>query len=159
MPSVLHILRWSMIRLWCFFLVMRICTVTILPLIPVHITESEVTPLDFRGGLPSPADGGDVIAIVTFITLIFVIPAAPWHPEMKFVIRAIVVYRDVWVNTSDLMLLKCHFGRQIIKENTIVNTHCLHTDHHGRRWVLCLLDVTLDCSKSVVIHPLLIALR
>jgi hypothetical protein len=41
------------------------------------------------------AGGGDRIAHIAFITFIFVISAAAWHPEMKFVIRAIVLYRDV----------------------------------------------------------------
>jgi hypothetical protein len=28
--------------------------------------------------------------------------------------------------------------------------HCFHADHHGRRWVHCLLDLTLDFSKIIV---------
>ena len=97
--------------------------------------------------------------IVAFITFIFSLPVAPWHPEMKFVIHAIVVYRDVWVSASNLRLLKPHFEGQIIKKISIVNSRCFHADHQGRCWVLRLLDLTLGCSKSVVIHPLLVALR
>jgi len=78
---------------------------------------------------------------------------------MKFVIRAIVVHRDVWVSASKLRLLKRYFGGQIIKKNSIVNKCCFQADHHCRRWVLRLLDLTPDCSKSDVIHPLLVALR
>jgi len=145
----------------CFFLLIRIRIriVAILALIPVDITGSQVKPLEFSRGPSSPAGGADGIVLVAFVTFIFVIPAAPWHPEMKFVIRAIVVYRDVWVSASDLRLLKRHFGGQIVKKNSIVNTRCFRADDHGRRWVLRLLDLTLDCSKSVVIHPLLVALR
>jgi len=166
MPSVLHILHWSIMCLQCFFLLIRIGIVTILTLIPVtilvlipiDIAGSEVKPLEFHCGPLSPAGGGDGIAIVAFITFIFVIPTAPWHHEIKFVICAIVVYRDVWVSASDLRLLKRHFGGQIIRKNSIVNTRCFHADHLGRCWILRLLDLTLDCSKSVVIHPLLVAL-
>jgi len=80
------------------------------PLIPVDITGSQVKPVEFRRGPSSPAGGKDGIAIVPLITFLIVIPAAPWHPEMKFVIRAIDVYRDVWVSASDVRLLKRHFG-------------------------------------------------
>ena len=96
---------------------------------------------------------------VAFITFISVIRTVPWDPEMKFVIRAIVVNWDVWVSASDLRLLKRHFGGQMIKKNSIVNTRCFHADYHGRSWVLGTLDLTLDCSRSAVIHPLLAALR
>jgi len=78
---------------------------------------------------------------------------------MQFIIHAIIVYQDVWVSASDLRLLKPHFSDQIVKKNSIVNTRCLHADDHGSRWVLCQLDLTLDSSKSVLIHPLLVALR
>ena len=47
----------------------------------------------------------------------------------------------------------------MIKKNCILNTCWLHADHHSRCGVLRLLDMTLDCSKNVVIHPLLVALR
>jgi hypothetical protein len=137
----------------------RIHIVAILALIPVDITASQVKPLDFSRGPSSPAGGGVSIAHVAFITFIFVISSAPWHPVMKFVIRTIVVDRDVWVSASDLMLLKRHFGGEIIKKNSIVRTHCIYADYHGRPWVLLLLDLSLDCRKSVVIHPLLVALR
>jgi len=78
---------------------------------------------------------------------------------MQFVIRAIVVYRDVWVCDSNLKLLKRYFEGEIVKKNSVVNTRCFHADDHGMRGVLRLLDLTLDCRKSVVIHPLLVALR
>jgi hypothetical protein len=35
---------------------------------------------------------------------------------------------------------------------------CFNADHHGRHWVLPLLDLTLDCTMSVI-HPLLVARR
>jgi len=38
---------------------------------------------------------------------------------MQLVIRAIIVYRDVWVSAADLWLLKHHFGGQIVKKNSI----------------------------------------
>jgi hypothetical protein len=74
----------------------RIRIVAVLNLLPVDITGSQVKHLECGCGLASPARGGDVIALIAFVTFIFVIPAAPWHPEMQFVIRAIDVYRDVW---------------------------------------------------------------
>jgi len=43
MPSVLHILRWSIISLRCLFLHIRIHIVTILGLIPIDITGSQVS--------------------------------------------------------------------------------------------------------------------
>jgi hypothetical protein len=101
----------------------------------------------------------DGIVPIAIITVIFSIPAVPWHPEMKSVIHAIIVYRNVSVSASHLRLLKRHFGGQIIKKNSIVNTRCFHANHHGRRWVLSLLNLTLNWSNSVVIHPLLVALR
>jgi hypothetical protein len=47
---------------------------------------------------------GDRIVLVTFVTFILVIPAAPWHPERKYVIRVIVAYTTVWVIPSDFWL-------------------------------------------------------
>jgi len=44
MPSVLHILRWSIIGLQCFFLRIHIHIVAILALISVPITGSQVSP-------------------------------------------------------------------------------------------------------------------
>jgi len=44
MPSVLHVLHWSIIGLWCFFLLNRFRIVAILALIPVEITGSQVSP-------------------------------------------------------------------------------------------------------------------
>ena len=154
MPSVLHILHWSIIEMRCFFLLIRI--IAILALIPVDIAGSHVKPLEFSRSPSSPAGGGDGIA---FVTLILEISAAPWYPEMQFVIHEIVVYRDVWVSASDLRFLHRHFGGQLIKKNSVVNTRCFHADHDSRRWVLRLLDLTLDCGKSVVKHPLLVALQ
>jgi hypothetical protein len=52
------------------------------------------------------------MAHVTFVTFIFVNPSAPWHPEMKFLVRAVVVYRNGWVSASDLRLLKSHFNQE-----------------------------------------------
>jgi hypothetical protein len=140
----------------CFFLLIRIHNIAILALIPVDITGFQVKPLEFSCGPSSPAGSGNCIALVTFI---FEMPATPWHPEMQFVILAIVVYWNVLVSASDLRFLKRHFGGQIVKKNSIVNMRCFHTDHHGRRWVLRLLNLTLDCGKSVVLHPLLVAHR
>ena len=159
MPSVLHILCWSIISLQCFFLLIYIRFVPIIAVIPVDIAGSQVKLLEFSRSPSLPDGGWDGIPLVAFITFIFIIPSALWHPEMQFVIHAIVVYRDVWVSASDLRLLKCHFRGQIVQKNSIVNTSCFHTDDHGRRWVLRLLDLMLDCSKSVFIHPLLVALR
>ena len=78
---------------------------------------------------------------------------------MQFDIRAIDIRRDVWVSASDLRLLKRHFGGRMVKKNGIVNTCCCQAEDHGRRWVLRLLDLMLDCSKSVFLHPLFVALR
>ena len=146
MPSVLHILRWSIIGLRCFFLRLRIRIIALLALIPVDIAGSQVKPLSFSYGPSSTAGGGHGITHVAFITFIIIITAAPWRPEMKFIIHAIVVYRNVWVSASDLRLLKRHFGGQLLKQNSILNTRCFHTDHDGRGWVLFLLDLELDCT-------------
>jgi hypothetical protein len=43
MPSVLHILRWSIIGLRCFFRLIRLRILAILPIIPVAITGSQVS--------------------------------------------------------------------------------------------------------------------
>jgi hypothetical protein len=50
----------------------------------------------------------DVIAPVCFILFLLPTLAAPGHPELKFVICAIVVYTDVWVSASDVRLFKFH---------------------------------------------------
>jgi hypothetical protein len=76
----------------CFFLLIRLRIIAILALIPVDIIASKVKPLEFSSGPSWPAGGSDGIA---FVTLIFEIPAAPWHPKMQFVIYAIVVNRFV----------------------------------------------------------------
>jgi len=155
--SVLPILYWSMIGLRCFFLNIRI--VAILALISIDITGSQAKPVEFSFGPLLPAASGDGIALITFVTLICVIPAAPWHPEMQFVFCTIVVYLDFWVSAFDNRLLKRHFGGQIVKKNSIVKTCCFHFDHKGMHWVLRLSDLTFDCSKSVFIHPLLVAFQ
>jgi hypothetical protein len=144
-----------------FFLLIciHIPIVAILALIPVDITGSQVEALKFSCGPSSQAGGGDGIALVAFVPFIFVIPAAPWHPEMQYVICATAAYQDVWVRASDVWILKRHFGAQIVKYNSIINTRWLYADDHGSLWVLRLLDLTLDCSKSVFIHALLVALR
>jgi len=73
MPSVFHILCCSIIGLQCFFLHIRILIVAIVALIPVDITCSPVTPLEYSEG-PSPlAGGGDGIALGGFVNIIFVI--------------------------------------------------------------------------------------
>jgi len=118
-PSVLHILRWSIIGLQCLFLLILIRIITIFAPIPVDITGSQIKPLEFSRRLSSLAGGEDGIAHVAFITFIFVISAAPWHPEMNFAIHAIDVYQDVWVSASGFRLLKRHFRGQIIKKNSI----------------------------------------
>ena len=159
MPSVLQSLCRSIIDERFFFLLIQICIIANVALILIDITASQVNPHKFSWGPSLLAGGGDGIAPVAFIALVFVIPTAPWHAEMHFVICGIVVYQDVRVSGSDLRLLKRYFGDQIVKKNTIVNMRCFHVDDHGRRWVLRLLDLTLDCGKSVFIHPLLVALR
>jgi len=159
MPSVLQTLRWSIIGLRCLFHLIRICIciIAILSLIPVNIAGSQVKPVEFSRRPSSLAGGGDGIALVTFATIIFIIPAAPWHHEMPFIIHAIVGYWDVSVSASDLRLLKRHVGGQIVKKNSIVKTRCFNTDDHGRRWVPPLLDPILDFSKSVFTHTLLVS--
>jgi hypothetical protein len=129
-----------------------------LALVLVDIPRAQVKPLDLSRNLSSPAGIWDGIALVSFVTMISLIPAAPLHPEMQFGIRAIDVYRDVSLSASDLMFLKCHFAVQIVKKDTIVNTRCFHTENHIRHWVLRLLDLSLYGSKSVFIHPLLVVL-
>jgi len=157
--SVLHILCWFIIGLWYFLHIICIHIVPIVTLIPVKITGSQVKPFGFSHWPLLPTGGADGIGLVTLFTFIFVIPAAPWHPEMQFVIHAIVVYRNGWVSPSDLRFLKHHFGGQIVNKNSIVNTSCLHANDHGRHWVLCLLDLMPDCSKGVYINAVPVALR
>jgi len=158
MPSILNIMCWSINGLQSWFILIRIRIITIHTHIPVNITGSKVKPVQFSRSLTSVADGVDGMKLVIFVTFIFLISTAPWHPKMQFVIHAIVVHWDVWVSASDLRLLKWHFGGQIVKKNRIVNMRCFHAHDHGRRWVLHLLDLMRDCSKSVLINPLLVAL-
>jgi hypothetical protein len=47
----------------------------------------------------------------------------------------------------------------MVKTDGIVDMHCFHADLHGRYWVLHLLDLTPDCSKSACIHPRSVALQ
>jgi len=120
---------------------------------------SPYKPLEFGCGPSSPAGCGDGIALVNCITLIVVILAAPWHPEMQLVVRTFDVYRDIWLSASDLRLLKRHLEAQKVKKKSIVNIRHFRADDLSRRGVLCQLDLTLDSGKSVLIHPLLAALR
>jgi len=55
MPTFLHILRWSIISLRCFVLLIGICILAILALITVDITGSQVKTPKFRRGPSSPA--------------------------------------------------------------------------------------------------------
>jgi hypothetical protein len=143
----------------CFFLLLPVGIIAILGLISVDITGSQVKPLEFSRGPMSPAGAGDGVALVALDTFFFAISAAPWHPEMQFVIRAIVVYWDVWVSASDHRFLKRHLGCQIVKKDSMVNTRCFRSDDHGRHCVLLLLDLMLDCSKSIFIHPLFVEIN
>jgi len=124
-------------------------------LIPVDITGSQVKHLEFSCRLSSPAGGADGIALASSTMFIFVIPR---HPEILFVIHPIGSYQDDWASASDLRLLKHHSVGQIARKNSIVNTRCFHPDDHGIGWVLRLMDLVLDCSKSVVLPPLMVAL-
>jgi hypothetical protein len=78
---------------------------------------------------------------------------------MQFIIHEIVVYWDVWVSPANLRFIQRHIGRQLVKKNIIVNTHCFYADDHGWWWGLRQLDLTLDCSKCAFMDPLLVALR
>jgi hypothetical protein len=141
----------------CFFRPIRI--IPILALLTIDIPGSPVKHHEFSRRPLSQAGSGHGIALVAFITFIIVIPAAPWHHKLRFVMRAIVVYRDVLVSASDRTLLMRHFGGRIVKNNNIVNNRCFYANHHRRGWVLRLLDLTFDCSKNAFIHPLMAALR
>jgi hypothetical protein len=57
-----------------------------------------------------------------------------------------------------LRLLILQFRGQDVKNYNIVNPHSFNAGYHGRRCVLCLLDVMLECCKRVCIHPLFVAL-
>lgn len=59
MFQVLYIPHWSMIGMGCFFILILICTVAILALIPINISDSEVKPLTFRCCLSLPPGGAD----------------------------------------------------------------------------------------------------
>jgi hypothetical protein len=159
MPSALHILRWSVICLACFFLLIRIRISAITAHIPVDIPGYQVNRLGCNHRASSAAGGGDGILHLCFNTFIIIIPATPWYPEMKFVVRSIVVYRDVLASVSNLKLLKCHFGNQKIKKQIIVNTRCFPAGHHDRHRILLLLVLTLDCSNGDVMNTLSVALQ
>jgi hypothetical protein len=146
MPWLLNILHGSIIGLWWLFLLIRIHIVAILGPILVDITGAQAKPLELSCGPLSPAGGWDGIVLVAFVTFIFVILAAPWHPELKGPLHAIVVQQDVWVSASDLWMLKRLIGRPIIKMNSTVNTCRFHADDHRRWRVLRRLDYTLDCT-------------
>jgi len=155
MPSVLHILHWPIIGLRFFFVLIRIRILAIIALIPVDITGFQVKPLEFSCVLWWLGGGRDSIVVIAFVTCTFAIPADTCHPEMQFIIGAIVSYRDVWVSASDLRFLKHQFGGQIVKKNGIVNIRCFHADSPSRCCVLRVFNSTLDCSKSVFRHPLI----
>ena len=105
-------------------------------------------PREFGRGPSWPASGGDGIMLVAFVTFIYVIPAAPWHPEMQWVNRAIAVNRDVWVSVADPTVLERPLGDQIVKKNSIVSMPFFHADDYGRHWVLRLLYLTLDSTSA-----------
>jgi hypothetical protein len=94
--------------LQCVFLRIRIRIIASVALIPVPISGSKLKPLVFSYGPLSQAGCADPITLVDFSTFIVVILTAPWHPELQFIIRTIVLNWDVWVGASDLRLLKRH---------------------------------------------------
>jgi hypothetical protein len=89
----------------------------------------------------------------------FVISTGHWYPEIQFVILAIVVNQDAFVRAADLRFLMCHYGGHILQKSSIVTTCGFLTYDHGLLWVLRLLDLMLDCSKTVSVHTLLVAIR
>jgi len=106
--------------------------VSILALLAVSTTGSQVKPLEFRCGLLSPAGSGDGITLIAFVTSMVVITDAPWHPKMQLVIRSIFAYPDVSVNASNLGLLKCHLGSKIVMKNRIFSTHYCYRGAHSQ---------------------------
>jgi hypothetical protein len=133
--------------------------VAIITLLPIHITGSQVKPLEFYCGPSWPAGGGEGITLIDIVTLIVVTLVAPWDPEMQFLICTVVFYRDVWVTASNLRFLKRYLRGRIVKMNSIVITRCCCAGDLGRHWVLRQLNLKLDCRKSVLIHPLSVAPR
>jgi hypothetical protein len=86
----------------------------------------------FSHSLSSMARGTDAINHVIFVTFIFVIAAALWHPKMKLVIHAIVGYWDVWDSASDFRCLKRNFRGHMVNNIRTFNLHCCHADDHTR---------------------------
>jgi hypothetical protein len=97
----------------CFFglILIRIRIIAILARIPIDITGSHVKPPEFSHRALWLAGGVDGIALVASLTIVLEISGGSCHAELQFIIRAIVVYWDVWDIASDLRLLKHHFGR------------------------------------------------
>jgi hypothetical protein len=69
----------------------RLCIVTIIALISVHSTGSQVNPLEFSCGLSFPSGAGDGIALLNFVAYIVVILQALRHCKMGFDVHTIVV--------------------------------------------------------------------
>jgi len=158
-PSVFHIVCWSIICFECSLHHIHFRLGTILALIQIWIPCFHVKPLKVSHGLSLPAGGGEGMVCVAVITVIFILTTGPLHPNMQYVICEIVVNRGVGVTSSNIRLLTSHFGGQLSKMHLIVNMSCIHGADHGSHWVVFLLDMILDYSKCVIIHPLLIALR
>jgi hypothetical protein len=76
------------------------------------MSGTQSKPLELSRGSSSQAGGADGITQVAFITFIFGMRTVPWHPEIKFVIGAIVVYQAVLVSNSNYRLFKRQFGGQ-----------------------------------------------
>lgn len=134
------------------------CIVVIGPLIPVEITGSQANPLEFSSSSSPLTDGGDDMVLDTGMTFILIICAAHGLSNMTFIIRAPVFYQDVWVCAANIWLLMPHFRGPIVKNNSTINKRYCHHDDYSTLRVLHLLDLTLDCCKSVIIHLLWLAL-
>jgi len=157
-PSVLHILHWSIIGLQFIFLLSCIHMLLIIALMPVDISGSWAKPLEFSHGLWSQHASEDGIPLVTSVTFSCIFHTSLWHPKMQFVFCAMVFCWDVCVSALVLRCLKHHSGWQMVKKRSRVNTCCFHVDYHSRHWVLPLFHLTHDCRKSELINPLLVAL-
>jgi len=95
MPWVLQILRWSIIGLRWFFLIIHICIVAMVTLIPIDFTGSQFNPLEFSWGPVLPAGSENGIVLVASVNCIIVIPIGRCNPELQCVFPANDVYRDV----------------------------------------------------------------